>query len=389
MALFGRTTQQRGASRYLVEFKAGRMTMEGKTVKADPRAGIVYIIKSEEDSLLHFCWKERAAATAEDDLIVFANDVELKKVPQCKDGRVFVLKVKETGRKLFYWIQEPDAAKDDENLKKVSEYLAGKTPPRNAAGAGAEGGGLPADLQAMGIDDAALQEMLGGVDRNQLMQLLGMQGGGGAGNLLQGLRSAVRQEGSAAAAPTATPTSRPPTGNASARGAPRKTATNAAPTSRIQLADLRSILGAVAPGAPAATEESAPIDWTPALSQSLLLPILSNPAFVERLTPHLPQDPLVPQTAQEVMSTIQSPQFQQAIGAFTSAFETRQLGPLIQEFNLGPQAVQAAQNGDFRAFVKALEKKKEEEAAPADSAAKPAAVGPSKPNNDDDEMSVD
>ena len=31
--------------------------------------------------------------------------------------------------------------------------------------------------------------------------------------------------------------------------------------------------------------------------------------------------------------------------AFAAAFETRQLGPLIQEFNLGLEAVQAANNG--------------------------------------------
>ena len=33
------------------------------------------------------------------------NDVELKKVPQCTTGRVFVLRVKATGRKLLYWMQ--------------------------------------------------------------------------------------------------------------------------------------------------------------------------------------------------------------------------------------------------------------------------------------------
>ena len=66
MALFGRQAQQRGSARYMVEFKAGRMTMEGTTVKADPRKGTVYINKGEDDSLLHFCWRERSASSPED-----------------------------------------------------------------------------------------------------------------------------------------------------------------------------------------------------------------------------------------------------------------------------------------------------------------------------------
>ena len=65
MALFGRQTQQRGGSRYLVEFKAGRMTVQGKTVTPDPRKGIVYMSKGDED-LVHFCWKERAGASPEE-----------------------------------------------------------------------------------------------------------------------------------------------------------------------------------------------------------------------------------------------------------------------------------------------------------------------------------
>lgn len=218
-------------------------------------------------------------------------------------------------------------------------------------------------------------------------------GGGAGGSLLQSLRGAAASGGAAAAspAPAATAGGRA-AGTAAAGGTPRPparpTATSGgtggkpANQGKIQLADLRNILGAVQPLAE--VPETVPVEWPPALTRNLLLPILSNPAFVERLTPHLPQDPLIPHTAQEVMSTIQSPQFQQAIQAFTTAFESRQLGPLIQEFNLGPEAVQAAQNGDFKAFVKALQ------SAGSATGAGPAPGAPTeKPGNDDDEMSVD
>ena len=66
MAFFGRGTNQRGASKFLVELKAGRMTLEGKTVKADPRKGTLYIVKGEDDQLMHLCWKERTATAPED-----------------------------------------------------------------------------------------------------------------------------------------------------------------------------------------------------------------------------------------------------------------------------------------------------------------------------------
>ncbi len=55
--------------------------------------------------------------------------------------------------------------------------------------------------------------------------------------------------------------------------------------------------------------------------------------------------------------TVQSPQFQQALSLFSSAFQSGQLAPLIREFSLGDEAVAAATEGDLDAFTKALQKK--------------------------------
>lgn len=38
---------------------------------------------------------------------------------QCKTGRVFLLKFRDSSRKYFYWMQEPNEEKDDELVKKV------------------------------------------------------------------------------------------------------------------------------------------------------------------------------------------------------------------------------------------------------------------------------
>jgi len=63
-ALFG-NAGGRSTSKHLVEFRAGKMTLKGKMVHPDKRKGMVYIYQSD-DSLMHFCWRERSKNTAED-----------------------------------------------------------------------------------------------------------------------------------------------------------------------------------------------------------------------------------------------------------------------------------------------------------------------------------
>jgi 26S proteasome regulatory subunit N13 len=61
-ALFGASNVR---SKNLVEFKAGRMNLKGKMVQPDKRKGLVYVYQSE-DSLMHFCWKDRTTGIVED-----------------------------------------------------------------------------------------------------------------------------------------------------------------------------------------------------------------------------------------------------------------------------------------------------------------------------------
>lgn len=44
--------------------------LQGTTVTADKRKGQVYVHQAE-DSLIHFCWKDRTSGNVEDDLIIF------------------------------------------------------------------------------------------------------------------------------------------------------------------------------------------------------------------------------------------------------------------------------------------------------------------------------
>merc|ERR1712008_320448 len=81
------------------------------------------MVEQGEDQLMHFKWQDRTTSTVEDDLIIFPDDVEFKKVSQCTTGRVFILKFKSTSRKLFFWMQEPKDDKDEELCKKATSKL--------------------------------------------------------------------------------------------------------------------------------------------------------------------------------------------------------------------------------------------------------------------------
>lgn len=144
----------------LVEFRAGRMNMVGKMVHPDARKGLVYMTQSD-DGLMHFCWKDRTSGKVEDDLIVFPDDFEYKRVDQCKSGRVYVLKFKSSSRRMFFWMQEPKADKDDEHCRRINELL------NNPPSAHQRGGG------GSGSEGTDLQYMLNNMSQQQLMQLFG------------------------------------------------------------------------------------------------------------------------------------------------------------------------------------------------------------------------
>ncbi|XP_042568816.1 proteasomal ubiquitin receptor ADRM1 isoform X2 [Cyprinus carpio] len=369
------------SSKYLVEFRAGKMTLKGSTVTPDKRKGSVYI-QQTDDSLIHFCWKDRTSGTVEDDLIIFPDDCEFKRVNQCTTGRVYVLKFKAGSKRLFFWMQEPKTDKDEEYCRKVNEYL--NNPPM--PGTLGSGGGGGHELSALG--EGGLQSLLGNMSHNQLMQLIGPTGLGGLGALagpgLAGLlgsggpatsssTSSSRSQ-SAAATPssgsaarlssTQVPTT-PVTPAATSTGSPTVTPTTPAAqtpsipagppssTQPIQLSDLQSILATM--NVPAMAAEGPGVDLASVLTPDVMAPILANPEVQQRLLPYLPSGESLPQSAEEIQNTLTSPQFQQAMSMFSSALASGQLGPLMNQFDLPSEAVDAANKGDVEAFAKAME----------------------------------
>lgn len=127
------------------------------------------------------------------------------------------------------------------------------------------------------------------------------------------------------------------------------------PSQPIQLSDLQSILATMN----AATMATPPaVDLASVCTPEMMAPILSNAEVRERLLPFLPSGESLPQTAEEIQNTLTSPQFQQAMSMFSSALASGQLGPLMSQFGLPADAVDAANRGDVEAFAKAMESSK-------------------------------
>ncbi|XP_042213832.1 proteasomal ubiquitin receptor ADRM1-like isoform X3 [Homarus americanus] len=395
-ALFGGSA--RSSSKNLLEFKAGKMYMRQQMVHPDKRKGLVYLYQAD-DSLMHFCWKDRTTGTVEEDLIVFPDDCEFVRVSQCTTGRVYILKFKEPFRRLFFWMQEPKTDKDDEHSRKVNELL--NNPP--APGSQRSTGSTPNPAlgsEITNLRDSDIQNLFGNISQQQLMQILGSgmsslatllgpgRSGSGGGRSGSGSRSSTSATTTASTTPaaTTTPTPAPTPAQDSARGGNNSRESNSAtPASGsvvpIQLSDLQNILSGIS-----VLED---VSGSPRVAEALQ-PILTNEEFVNQLRPYLPatSDELPP--TEQLRGTVTSPQFQQAVSLFSSALQSGQLGPLINQFGLGEDAVLAASSCDMEAFIKALGKKKDkEESSKKEEEKKNADKDKDQDKDDDDAMSVD
>uniref|UniRef100_A0A6M2DHJ8 Proteasomal ubiquitin receptor ADRM1 homolog n=1 Tax=Xenopsylla cheopis TaxID=163159 RepID=A0A6M2DHJ8_XENCH len=358
-ALFGNSHAIGGSSggvKHLVEFRAGRMTLKDKMVEPDKRKGFLYLYQSD-DSLIHFCWKDRTTGVVEDDLIIFPDDCEFVKVSQCTTGRVYVLKFKTSSRKLFFWMQEPKTDKDDEWCRRINEIL--NNPPSMAG-----------FREPRPATEGELQNLLNSMSQQQLMQLFGGVGErinsilGPMGRRASSRYGTPSQANNAAggtivASPdsadvNSTESAKPPTTTDSkAKNSDDKSTPTRQP---IQLADLQNYLSTLT--SPDGHSSQQNVDLASALSVDALQSVIKDDDRVAVLGPHLP--PAEAETAvprDHLRDTIASPQFHQAVSMFSNALQSGQLGPVVSQFDVNSEAVTAANKGDVEEFVKALEGK--------------------------------
>jgi hypothetical protein len=96
------------------------MIMESGRVKPDPRKGKISVLDLEVDGLTHFQWTDLASGHVLDDFIVFPEDARFMKAVQSK-GRVYLLEF--SGQHAFFWMQEPDADKDEERTQQLNNAM--------------------------------------------------------------------------------------------------------------------------------------------------------------------------------------------------------------------------------------------------------------------------
>ena len=76
----------------------------------------------------------------EDDRMIFPGDAEFKYVEQArnnaKNSRVYVLKFQGSSERLFFWMQNPSAEKDEENMRKINARISGAQDDEPSGGLG-------------------------------------------------------------------------------------------------------------------------------------------------------------------------------------------------------------------------------------------------------------
>lgn len=250
-----------------MEFRAGKMTLEGTTVKPDMRRGFFRLIRGEE-GILRFQWTNRSQNLTEDDFLVFPEEAVFEKVQQ-SSGRVYILKFKQDDRKYFFWMQEPNSEGDAPLCSLVNFYL-----------------NCPQEFDQDGEDQA-------------------IDSGGYSDNVQDTELSKVIVK------------DHPSNGAAS-----HNVATAQGP---VQLSDLQRILSTIRPLETEA-EAALPRDTGPSLAEilkpELIVPLLENCHLEERLAPFLPEGPWTSETLVELM---QSPQFHQQVDAFTQVLRSGQI----------------------------------------------------------------
>jgi len=288
-------TQQ--TSRHLLEFRAGKMYREGNMVKPDTRKGLIYLNQSPEDSLMHFYWKDRSTNKVEEDLIIFPFEAEFSKVKQSKD-RVYILKFQSSSQKLFFWMQEPKADKDEELCKKVNDIIN--------------------NVQSDDKSDV--------MDYNQ--QLL---------NALSESYQQSKEDASDA-------------DNTNEAGSSGKKKQQTTQFSEDQLKELGEILANIQ------VPETNDANLQDILTPEVVSPLLQDREVCNALFPHLPDN--APLDSQSIEEVLRSPQFIHSINSLTYALRSGALGPLMAE--LGLDSSISTSEGAVVAFLRAIQKKQDD-----------------------------
>lgn len=246
------------------------MFREGNLVKPDTRKGLIYLNQSPEDSLMHFYWKDRSTNKVEDDLIIFPFEAEFSKVKQ-SNGRVYILKFQSSSQKLFFWMQEPKADKDEELCKKVNDII----------------NNVHSDDKSDVMDYN--QELLNALSESYQ----------------QSKEEADNNDNEAGSSDKKKPTTQ---------------------FSKDQLKEISEILANIQ------VPETNDANLQDILTPEIVSPLLKDREVCNALFPHLPDNS--PLDSQSIEDVLRSPQFIHSINSLTYALRSGALGPLMAELGL-------------------------------------------------------
>ncbi|XP_008806959.1 26S proteasome regulatory subunit RPN13-like isoform X1 [Phoenix dactylifera] len=261
----------------MLEFRAGKMFLEGTRVVPDTRKGLVRIGRGEE-GLVHFQWLDRSQNIVEEDQIIFPDEAVFEKVTQSSE-RVYILKFNSDDRKFFFWMQEPRADGDTRICNSMNSYI---NRPLDVIGEDEAEASVPLQMSEMSEDTAEddLSSRAGNlVDQNMAAELAG--------------------EVTSSAGP-------------------------------VQLVDLQRILRSIQPS-DAAEDPDAGLGLIDILKPDLVMPLIETLPLEQQLASYLPEGSWTPA---DLMELLQSPPFRQQVDAFTHVLRTGQID--LSQFGINP-----------------------------------------------------
>jgi len=293
---------QQPQTKTIVEFRGGILTQKGTTVTADDRKGKVALILGE-DGMLHLQWTLRPSGNMVTDLILFPKSATWEPVPECADGRVFLLQFKSSpSNRRFFWMQEPSDEKDEEYMKKINETI-GNPPIQENGLAGLMGGG--------DFDQSRIQSMLGA----------------GAGARPATSPAAIATPSSASASGAAASAASAASG---ASGAAAGAAGATAGAGGSEAAQTEASLAASWNSLAASMQQQTQTNLSDVLNSDRVEAALSDD-MIARLQEYLPA---TQQTPHDVRQTLRSAQFQQTAGRLSSILNSSQFPALMASLSL-------------------------------------------------------
>lgn len=289
----------REATKPLLEIRAGVLHQASaplKTVTADPRRGKI-VVRYDEEGMLRFQWVLRPSDSVELNLMLTPSCATFTRVTECKDGRVYIMKMQGGGAKRFFWFQESKEDKDEELVKKLTELINNPPPPPPS----------PVEQMMAAMDDD---------QRAAFMAQMGRADGGHGGSRAHAGASSGAAQGRAA-------------------GGPQSRADIAA--SLTNLAQQLIQRGAGASGSAAGDDDSGATESSSRIAS--LADVLDadrvvaqlDDSMIESLSQHLPAGQ---RTRADLIASLRSPQMQQTVQRMGQMLNSEHFGLVMTSLGL-------------------------------------------------------